>query len=450
MSTRATFQLILTVIIPSFFLRPAILCQESKPSCITAKCHASIGKAKYVHGPAAVGECVTCHQLVSGEKHKFHQIKNSEETCNKCHEPMRKAGTVHSPVAKGECVKCHDPHQSDRQYQLKKSSTSELCFSCHPKNLASKKFTHGPAAEGECMSCHLPHASEKSKLLVKESNDLCFQCHTDFQEMYASAKNVHKPSAENCAKCHDPHSSDAKYLLAANPPEQCFTCHPGIQNASTKMGVKHLALDAEKKCMACHSPHTADHIKQLTEEPMALCLKCHDNTLNGKEGKLTDMKSLFDKNINWHGPIRERDCSGCHEVHGSQNFRLLTQSYPPEFYTSFAGEKYGLCFNCHQNTLAQDPTTVTLTGFRDGNRNLHYLHVNKKVKGRTCRACHETHASNHDRHIRDAVPFGQWMLPIKFEKEPTGGKCSPGCHAPFSYKRNKNETRLEKSENGGE
>ncbi|MBI5022343.1 MAG: hypothetical protein HZB59_12985 [Ignavibacteriales bacterium] len=420
--------------------------EKPKESCVTAKCHSGIGKAKFVHGPAAVGECITCHQLVKDEKHKFVPIKNSEETCNKCHEPMEKKGNLHLPVAKGECTKCHDPHQSDRQFQLRKSSTSDLCFSCHPKNLMTKKFTHGPAAEGECLSCHLPHMSEKSKLLSKETNELCFQCHTDFQESFAAAKNMHKPARENCAKCHNPHSADAKFLLSSNPPDQCFACHPAIQNSTTKMSVKHLALDEEKKCMACHSPHTANHIKQLTEEPMTLCLKCHDKQLVAKGSKLSDMKTLFDKNINWHGPIRERDCSGCHEVHGSQNFRLLTQTYPPEFYSPFAPEKYELCFNCHQNTLVQDPATMTLTGFRDGSRNLHYLHVNKKVKGRTCRACHETHASNYDRHIREAVPFGQWMLPIKFEKEPNGGKCSPGCHAPFSYKRNKNETLIEKTD----
>ncbi len=412
---------------------------------MSGKCHATMGKAKFVHGPVAVSECVSCHQLLPKEDRKFQPIKNVEEQCNKCHEPMARKGNVHSPVAKGECTKCHDPHQSDRQFQLKKSSTSDLCFSCHPKNLTTKKFTHGPAADGECLSCHLPHMSEKPKLLLKATNDLCFQCHIDFQETFAAAKNIHKPAGENCAQCHNPHSADAKFLLASETPDQCYTCHAAIQTSATKSTVKHIALDSEKKCLACHSPHTADHIKQLTDEPMALCLRCHDKSLSDKGGKLSDMKILFDKNINWHGPIRERDCSGCHEVHGSQNFRLLTQTYPAEFYSPYAPEKYGLCFNCHQNTLAQDPTTITLTGFRDGNSNLHYLHVNKKVKGRTCHACHETHASNHDRHIRDAVPFGQWMLPIKFEKEPGGGKCSPGCHAPATYKRNKTETRLEKT-----
>jgi predicted CXXCH cytochrome family protein len=414
---------------------------KEKQSCVTAKCHVNIGKAKFVHGPVAVGECSTCHQLLPDEKHKFKPDKSIGDLCYSCHDPFEKKAIMHSPVAKGECTGCHDPHHSDRKYQLKKSSVSELCFTCHKSDLIKKKYAHGPAANGECDACHTPHSSDKPKLLSKATNELCFECHTDFQENFATAKHIHKPATENCAGCHNPHSGDSKFMLAKDIPEQCFTCHPNIQETITKATVKHKALDNERKCLACHSPHEAQHIKQLKDEPMALCLNCHDKNFEQQNAsKLSDMKDWFDKNSDHHGPIRDRDCSGCHEVHGSNNFRLLSQSYPSEFYTSFSNEKYDLCFNCHQPTLVQDAKTTTLTNFRNGDVNMHYLHVNKKVKGRTCRACHETHASNNARHIRESVPFGQWMLPIKFEEAPNGGKCSPGCHAPKEYSRKISET----------
>jgi predicted CXXCH cytochrome family protein len=63
--------------------------------------------------------------------------------------------------------------------------------------------------------------------------------------------------------------------------------------------------------------------------------------------------------------------------------------------------------------------------------------VNKAVKGRTCRACHETHASNFPKHIREAVPFGSWDLPVNFEKTESGGSCAPGCHKEKKYDRAK-------------
>jgi len=105
----------------------------------------------------------------------------------------------------------------------------------------------------------------------------------------------------------------------------------------------------------------------------------------------------------------------------------------------FALENYGLCFSCHEKTIALNPETTTLTNFRNGSRNLHYLHINKPDKGRTCRACHETHASNSPKHIRNSVPFGAWDLPLNFQKTENGGSCLPGCHKLKKYDRVKKE-----------
>jgi len=54
--------------------------------------------------------------------------------------------------------------------------------------------------------------------------------------------------------------------------------------------------------------------------------------------------------------------------------------------------------------VVTEPETRTLTNFRDGARNLHFLHVNKAVRGRTCRACHEVHASKQPRQSGTASP----------------------------------------------
>jgi hypothetical protein len=114
----------------------------------------------------------------------------------------------------------------------------------------------------------------------------------------------------------------------------------------------------------------------------------------------------------------------------------LTESYPALFYAPFKVDTFKLCFRCHSQDLALKPTGTGLTKFRNGEKNLHFLHVNQE-KGRTCRACHEVHASTRPAHIRDAVPFGNsgWMLKINFEQTPNGGSCAPGCHAPKTYDR---------------
>jgi hypothetical protein len=83
------------------------------------------------------------------------------------------------------------------------------------------------------------------------------------------------------------------------------------------------------------------------------------------------------------------------------------------------------------------PKTTTLTGFRDGDKNLHYLHVNRDDKGRSCRSCHDIHGSNLPKHLASAVPFegSSWAMPIEFEQTKDGGSCAPGCHKPRSYSR---------------
>jgi predicted CXXCH cytochrome family protein len=150
---------------------------------------------------------------------------------------------------------------------------------------------------------------------------------------------------------------------------------------------------------------------------------------------LTDMRALLFGNPAWHQPIREDGCTGCHQPHGSLNFRLLKDSFPETFYAGFDLDEYGLCFSCHESGAMTIQWTRTLTGFRDGNRNLHYVHVNKEKRGRTCRACHSLHASPSELHVREEVPYGKWLMPINFEKQSDGGSCHPGCHKIEVYDR---------------
>jgi len=60
--------------------------------------------------------------------------------------------------------------------------------------------------------------------------------------------------------------------------------------------------------------------------------------------------------------------------------------------------------NCHKEALVTTGKTVTITNFRNGEINLHMLHVNQN-KGRTCRACHDVHASDQEDHIREEFRF---------------------------------------------
>jgi predicted CXXCH cytochrome family protein len=402
-------------------------------SCVTAKCHSTMGKSKFVHGPVAQGECTTCHVLAG--KHKFKPIADVGKMCTECHEKPTTMAFVHPPVKQGKCTKCHDPHQSPNKFQLR-AEGAELCYMCHNKAMASGKFVHGPVAVGGCAACHSAHQSSFPKLLMAKGNDVCFSCHSDKAELFKSKKFSHAPVKAACVSCHSPHSSDFKFTLKAEGTEElCYTCHKDKQKDVASAKVKHKGIATDRKCLACHDVHVSDHPKQLVKGPAELCLGCHDRTYNSADGKRLNIKEVLATNSSHHGPVK--DCSGCHNAHGSNNFRILRENFPPLFYAGYNPENYKLCFMCHEKSLASEKSTTTLTSFRNGDQNLHFVHVNKAVKGRTCRACHDAHATNNKKHIRDAIPFGAWKLPVGYTKTDTGGKCLPGCHKLYSYDRTK-------------
>jgi len=413
-------------------------------SCITSKCHADLEKNKFIHGPVAAGECEICHgespkHVKNPSKNKFKVISDVSKLCYECHDKFPAKKLTHTPVADGECTACHSPHGSPYKFQLL-AKGGDLCFNCHDEALVGKEFVHGPAAVGGCVACHDPHTADYVKNLREEGPNLCFMCHTDKAESVHNSEYVHTPVAEDCVNCHNPHSASKQFMLDAEVPELCLDCHTDKAEHIANAAVKHGALEKDRTCLNCHDVHASNIPKNLLLEPLDLCLSCHDREYKRETGKsIINMKKWLAENTDHHGPIKQKDCSGCHDPHGSANFRILRNPYPETFYKPFKIENYNLCFGCHEKSIVLNPETTKLTNFRNGNMNLHFKHVNKPVKGRTCRACHETHASNFPKHIREGVPFGAWELPVNFNKTETGGSCTPGCHKVKKYDRIKME-----------
>jgi predicted CXXCH cytochrome family protein len=403
--------------------------------CQSAGCHDNIGKKKNVHGPTATGDCAECHKEV--EEHKFKLSARDSALCYNCHDPLPTAKHTHDPVAQGDCVACHDPHESDNSYMLIQPNGAKLCFECHDEKIAEHSFPHEPVKKGDCLGCHDVHYSANSRLLKAPGSALCFKCHEDIQERLEKSKHIHSPVEDGCDECHRPHGSAVESLLKSKSPgvsTLCLECHEEIAD-SMKSSVKHAPMTKDKECSNCHDPHASNFHPILKKAPMHLCLSCHDRTYNKDGVVITNIAKLLDENPDHHGPIQKKDCSKCHSSHGSDTFRLLKGSYPSKFYAPFSFENFGLCFDCHEKDTFLTEQTKKLTEFRNGEQNLHFLHVNREEKGRTCRTCHETHASQAPKHIRSKVPFGKWELPIKFKKTNSGGSCLPGCHKLKQYDR---------------
>lgn len=410
-------------------------------SCVSGDCHSFIEEYDHLHwsGFSGTGECRGCH-TGEGDLHEF-EIEESPELCASCHEDlagrMAKERTVHE-AAEVDCLDCHDPHGGDVKAMLEDvedEDLKELCFTCHDENILEGEFAHGPADQGACNVCHDSHSSANPHLLRSRGIGLCAECHEEVADEVRTASYVHDPAKEDCVDCHDPHSSDHPAMLAKENRALCNECHDEIVELAEKSEVGHSPALTGKECLSCHSPHAAANPANLKKPQRELCLDCHDKPIRAGDSVLVDMKSWLAENPIWHEPIHEDDCTGCHDPHGSQRFRLLQKPFPKRFYAPFKVREYGLCFSCHEVAMVTARRTRSETGFRNGDENLHFLHVNRARRGRTCRACHEVHASGHPLQIRDSVPFGSWSMPINFQKRETGGSCLPGCHQMQTYDR---------------
>ena len=423
----------------------AIRRRFDKKGCLTSSCHQDYKKFRFSHAPVAMGRCEQCHKAdggstpyESGKGHQFELVARDGKLCLKCHESQAKKKHVHYPIQRNRCVACHSPHGSDNPSLIREKNMADNCFSCHKQKVKLHDFVHAPVALGQCTVCHDPHSSGNPNQLVAKGTLLCFSCHTDMEEQFAESRHVHPPAKEDCTKCHDAHGGRTTSRLKRPVPELCLDCHEGIKELAGHAKVTHGAMEAEESCTACHDPHTSDYSHQLRKAPVDICLSCHDKPLVSKDRVIRDMKTFLAENKFQHGPIRDGDCGACHNAHGADIPSLLSKAYPKTFYAPFKVETYGLCFSCHEKSMVLDKATDALTKFRNGESNLHFVHVNQAKKGRTCRACHDVHASQNPKHIVGRVPFGKnWAYEFKFSITKTGGVCTAACHVERGYDRAK-------------
>jgi len=363
---------------------------------------------------------------------------------------MEMKNFVHKPVQLGECAGCHDPHQSDYRFMLREDPAQKLCLECHKDEAFMKrKYLHGPVAAGACILCHDSHSSWNPKLVLKRGRDLCLFCHTEIDEWLKDARHIHPPVQKDCQSCHDPHASDYPMQVREDKRKLCGSCHKDIAKLIDTSKHVHGAVLNGDGCGNCHNVHATTLPRLLRKPLLETCLGCHNKEIEVADGKkLADMATLLKDNPDHHGPIRQADCSACHNPHASPNFRLLRKVYPEFFYAPFDLGNYDLCFQCHMRDMVLVKYGKGLTRFKNGELNLHFVHVNKQTKGRTCRACHEVHASKRPVHIRDKVPFGPkgWQFDLNFEKTENGGKCAPACHKPLEYVRAAGDTVVPQSQ----
>jgi predicted CXXCH cytochrome family protein len=239
-------------------------------------------------------------------------------------------------------------------------------------------------------------------------------------------ENIHPVIDDGCASCHEggenhPDAIGREFVLNESMPGLCLQCHEiPLDLVRTHQPVR------DGKCTQCHSPHASDYSSLLISSQPGLCVNCH----SGSKDKIDFRKKLSAKN-EIHPPI-EDGCTSCHNPHGSEFNKLLADAYPDGHYFDGSSESVNICFGCHDSAIMEQEDAST--GFRDGETNLHSLHL-AGDKGRSCGNCHDVHASPLTHFIAEKVKFGDWQMPLTFVENENGGSCTPGCHTKLVYNR---------------
>jgi len=330
----------------------------------------------------------------------FANFAYSAKTCYDCHQNQKKeysaAKIIHQPVKDENCEVCHKRHGFSQQLILK-DDTAELCYGCHTdlKEKFASGVKHFPLEKGLCWDCHDPHASDKPGLLRKGPEGAddpggCLICHKDDLSQSFGASAKHPPFEKlQCLTCHQPHNSAFSGLLLSESTTLCFSCH---EKDDKKLIAAHKDKNtASLKCDDCHSGHSTNKPALLSggaHKPFASgdCSICHSPP--DSAGKVT-----FEAGVT-PGQL----CANCHDA----QVQASKKNYPHAAVSadncndchSPHSSRYGkllkkpeqeLCTECHTNIITsagKTPHPPALTG--------------------ECHQCHEIHGSDNKSLVKNA------------------------------------------------
>lgn len=237
------------------------------------------------------------------------------------------------------------PEPAPAQEATPEAEATPSCSDCHDDQTGkwgANPHAHGKARKGtvaneSCTSCHgdgtahMEAGGDKSLIHKPEglagSDKTCLGCHDVNSDRISRHGGMHANSkAVNCLTCHAIHNGepDAPHLLSRPQSQLCASCH-STQSASLRnKPYAHRLGRGGMECSSCHEPHGRpgrDNIlKTATREPA--CLTCHSD----KRGPF-----VFE-----HGAAAARDCTTCHDTHGSSNPKQLKRATVAQ-----------LCLECH-------------------------------------------------------------------------------------------------------
>ena len=133
---------------------------EERAAALTRADAAVTSKASR-HAPYAEKKCDKCHDKTT----ESGLIRPPDKLCFLCHPGVLQGANMHGPAAVGSCLECHEAHSAPRPALLTRDK-AELCTKCHKEKRLAEAMHQLFAAKGMlCVDCHDPHASNEPYFL---------------------------------------------------------------------------------------------------------------------------------------------------------------------------------------------------------------------------------------------------------------------------------------------
>jgi predicted CXXCH cytochrome family protein len=209
---------------------------------------------------------------------------------------------------------------------------------------------------------------------------ICVDCHKKIN----NKSFLHKPSKEDCKTCHlsngKPHPSDDQEGFELSA-ETPKLCYSCHIPPDSKLTL-HPPFK-KGQCLECHEVHSSNNKKLVFAAPPDLCFFCHSDL----EKRLDTAKSI-------HEVIRTgTSCVSCHSPHQSSQPKLL------------ASLEKELCLKCHDKIITK--------GQRNISNIKNELERNKYVHGAIikngCSVCHEPHAAEQNSLLKELFTSGSYV-----------------------------------------
>lgn len=245
--------------------------------------------AKYNHGTAIPGQCVTCHngRITTGRPANHNAGLMLTGSCDNCHRSYAflPASWNHTGVAMGAhtCNQagCHLPGANTNRYTYATAvspvnhssysdTNSKSCDVCHISFVSWNAVMHEPYG-GACNACHNGSAAQGTPAgHVSVGTNDCNQCHTSTASWLGALGGMpsnHIPfnAGVTCTNCHVGATSarvNVNLLHANSSSYTCANCHinptsPGNYLGNNQNTKSSHSGSSGNNCTGCHTHSSA-------------------------------------------------------------------------------------------------------------------------------------------------------------------------------------------------